>query len=227
MKKIKRYKGVSLVEMLITIVIVTVVVLLASITLTTLIRTSAVTTARTTARQESEFVMELVRRNLRNSHNEDIKLYNVTNRFYDENTGKLTDSGTIAGYSTPVGEGTVANEIHFRPNGYNRWVCIGYFPLTSDNSKGYFLKSSYPDNATPASCFDSSNTEYSQNAIVLNSSEVYGSKLDISYYDTPNGNKLMTVAVQMESIYDMSFSKNVKPVYYKQALISTQKLTWE
>lgn len=225
--KIKRYKGVSLVEMLITIVILTTVMLLVTVTLTTLIRTSAVTNARTTARQESEFVLELIRRNIRNSHTEDIIIYNVANRAFNETTGKLEDTGAVTGYSTPALEGAVGNVIHFRPNGYHRWICIGYFPKTDDAEKGYFVKSSYSNNDTPSECLNGNNSEYSQNALVLNSKEVYGSQFDISYYSTPNGNKLMTIAVTMASIYDMSFSRNVKPVYYKQALISTQKLTWE
>lgn len=224
---IKKYKGVSLVEMLITIVIITVVMLLVSVVLTTLIRTSAVTNARTTARQESEFVMELIRRNIRNSHTSDIVLYNVTNRAFNESENKVVDTGVVNGYSTAVIEGGNANVIHFRPNGYDRWVCIGYFPLTTDPTKGYIVKSSYPNNTTPSNCFNGNDPEYAQNALILNSSEVYADQFNIVYYNSSDGNKLMTVNISMKSIRDMSFSRNVKPTYFKQALISTQKLTWE
>lgn len=223
----KRYKGISLIEMLLTLVIITVVILLVSVVLTTLIRVSAVSNARTTARQESEFVLEVVRRNIRNSHNEDIVVYNVANRKFNETTGKVEDTGIVSGYDLPVVQGVNGNVIHFRPNGYHRWICIGFFPTTTDNTKGYIVKSSYPDNFTPKECLNGNNAEYSQNALILNSSEVYASIFNIMYYDTPNRNKLMTVAVSMKSIRDMSFSRNVKPEYFKQALISTQKLTWE
>ncbi|MCC7290058.1 prepilin-type N-terminal cleavage/methylation domain-containing protein [bacterium] len=223
----RKYEGLSLVEMLITIVIITTVVLMASITLTTLIRTSAVTSARTTARQESEFVIELVRRSIRNSHTDDIRFYNVSGRLYDESMSKIINSGTVQGYDQAVGEGLSSSEIHFRPSGYNRWVCIGYFPTLSDQTKGYILKSSYPDNIAPASCFDSDNIEYMQNAVVLNNSEVFADQFEMHHYSTPSGNVLITIAIEMKSKYEMSFSKNVQPAYYKQALVATQKLTWE
>ncbi len=225
--KLKKYKGVSLIEMLITIVILTVVMLLVSVVLTTLIRTAAVTNARTTSRQESEFVIEILRKNIRNSHTDDMVLYSVSNRAFDEEQGKVIDTGLVSGYSTPVAEGTEANVVHFRPNGYHRWVCIGYFPLSTDPTKGYVVKSSYPDNVTPSECFNSNNTQYQQNALILNSSEVYASGFGMRYYSSPSGNKLVTIDLTMKSIRDMSFSKNVKPEYYKQALVSTQKLTWE
>lgn len=225
--KIKTYEGVSLIEMLITIVILTVVILLASITLTTLIKTSAVTSARSTARQESEFVIELIRRNVRNSNASDVLLYNVDSRKFNETSGKVEGDVVQQSYVNPVAEGEIANEIHFRPYGYHRWICVGYYPLTTDSTKGYIVKSSFPDNNTPASCMDSLNQEYLQNAVILNSNEVYAKQFSLQQYLTPSGNLLITTSVEMTSIYEMSFAKTVKPTFYKQALISTQKLTWE
>lgn len=229
MKKwsLKRFEGVSLIEMLITISIITSVILVSSVTLNTLIKASAVSNARTTTRQESEFVLELVRRNVRNSSASDIVIYDTTGREFNESLGKLEDDVSVTGYSTGISEGNIGNEIHFRPSGYSRWVCIGYFPLTNNPAKGFVVKSSYPDNQNPASCLDSANQEYQQNAVVLNSTSVYASLFELIYYTTSDGNILVTLALQMESKYQMSFSKNIKPVFYKQTLVSTQKLTWE
>lgn len=230
-----KYEGVSLVEMLITLVIITVVMLLAMITLTTLIRTSAVINARTTARQESEFVIELLRRSIRNSDSSDIFIYNVQNRYYDEALGAVINSGVVSGYDAPLDEGTNGTEIQFRPSGYDRWICIGYFPVKDKAGAGYIVKSSMEDNSNPSGCLDSGSsgggqavsTNYAQNAVVLNSSEVYVDQFTLSYYGTTSDNLLINVAVKMKSIYPMSFSKNLEPAYFKQSIISTQKLTWE
>jgi len=61
-----KYEGFSLVEMLITIVILGMVMLIASVTLTTLIKISTVSSNKTRVRNETEFVLELVRRTVRN-----------------------------------------------------------------------------------------------------------------------------------------------------------------
>lgn len=225
LKNIK-YEGLSLVEMLITLVILTVVILLASTTLTTLIKTSAVTSARSIARQESEFITEFLRRSIRNSHYSDVILYNVSGRTYNEETQKV-EGASYSGYAAPITEGSVGNEIHFRPFGYERWICIGYFPKSSDSTKGYIVKSSYTDNNSPAECFNSSNPEYLQNAVILNSSEIYVNIFELMHYTTPSKNLLITVNVETESIYEMSFARKIKPRFFSQSLISTQKLTWE
>lgn len=222
----KKYKGLSLIEMLITLAILTVVILLASTTLTTLIKTSAVTSARSIARQESEFITEFLRRSIRNSHYSDVILYNVSGRTYNDETQRV-EGTNYSGYTSPLAEGSIGNEIHFRPFGYERWICIAYFPKSTDSTKGFIVKSSYPDNNSPQECFNSSNSEYLQNAIVLNSPEIYVNLFELTHYTTPSKNLLITVNVETESIYEMSFAKNIKPRFFSQSLISTQKLTWE
>lgn len=228
-KKIEEqnYEGVSLIEMIITIAIITAVVLVSSVTLNTLIKTSAISSAKTTTRQESEFVLELVRRNVRNSSEKDIYFYKTEGREFNETSDKLVDDVNVTGYTTPVSEGSLANEVHFRPSGYTRWVCIGYFPTTTNDTRGYIVKSSYPDNQNPTSCLDGTDAQYAQNSVILNSSSVYATLFDLVYYTTSDSNILVTLALQMESKYQMSFAKEIKPVFYKQTLVSTQKLTWE
>ena len=62
----KIYEGFSLVEMLLTMIIIGFVFLLVSTVLSTLIKVSTISTAKTTVRSESEFILELIRRNVRN-----------------------------------------------------------------------------------------------------------------------------------------------------------------
>jgi hypothetical protein len=224
----KRYEGLSLVETLLTIVIITTVMLLASVTLTTLIKASAVSAARTTAREESEFILELLRRTIRNSHNDDILLYNVSGRAFDEDSGVVVADGDIGGYEVSLNEAQVGNEIHFRPTGFDRWVCLGFFPGQEDPEIGYLLKSSSLSLDDPASCFDSATESYEQNAVVLNSTSIDVNYLEFEYFNTQGNNVLMTIEVEVEPTeWSEQFTGPVTPTYFKQAVVSTQKLSWE
>lgn len=224
----KRYEGLSLVETLLTIVIITTVMLLASVTLTTLIKASAVSAARTTAREESEFILELLRRTVRNSHNDDILLYNVSGRAFDEGDGVVVADGEIGGYEVALNEGQVGNEVHFRPTGFDRWVCIGFFPGLENADTGYLLKSSTLSLEDPSSCFDSSSEAYGQNTVVLNSSSIDVNFLEFEYFNTQGNNVLMTIEVEVEPTqWSEQFTGPVTPTYFKQAVVSTQKLSWE
>ena len=71
-----KYEGFSLIEMLITIVIIGMVMLISSVTLTSLIKVSTVSSNKIRARNESEFVLELVRRTVRNSDPSDVYIFN-------------------------------------------------------------------------------------------------------------------------------------------------------
>jgi hypothetical protein len=225
----KKYEGLSLVETLLTIVIITTVMLLASVTLTTLIKASAVSAARTTAREESEFVLELLRRTIRNSHNDDIYLYSVSGRAFDEGDGEVVgDGGPVSGYEVALNEGQLGNEIHFRPTGFDRWVCLGFFPGLEDPDRGYLLKSSTLSLSDPASCFDSSADTYKQNTIVLNSDSIDVNLFQMQYYLTQGSNVLMTIDVEVEPTnWSENFTGPITPTYFKQAVVSTQKLDWE
>ncbi|MCK9369048.1 prepilin-type N-terminal cleavage/methylation domain-containing protein [Candidatus Dojkabacteria bacterium] len=222
----RKYKGVSLVEMLITIVILSVIMILTTTTLTTLIKVSAAANGRSMSRDDSEFVIELIRRSVRNSYADDVYIYNVSGRTYDTTTKKIV-SENVSGYTTPVAQGAVGNEIHFRPTGYSRWICIAYFPTETDASIGYIVKSSTVDNATPSSCFDSTNPQYLQYAMVLNSDDVYAEFLNFQMYKTAENNLRVISSIKMKPALMPKKMGNITPEYFKQALITSEKLTWE
>jgi hypothetical protein len=202
--------------------------LLASVTLTTLIKASAVSAARTTSREESEFVLELLRRTVRNSHNDDIYIYSVSGRAFAEDSGEVEASGAVSGYEAALNEGQLGNEIHFRPTGFDRWVCIGFFPGLENEDTGYLLKTSSSTLSDPASCFDSSTQAYKQNTIVLNSQAIDVNLFEMQYFNTQGNNVLMTVDVEVEPTdWSENFTGPVTPTYFKQAVVSTQKLSWE
>lgn len=227
MRTIKRYKGVSLIEMLITIVIIAIVLLLAATTLTTLIRVSSISAGRAMARDETEFVIELIRRNIRNTHTEDVFIYNVSGRTFNEDTGKPENLGGVNGYAAPVADGSAGTEIHFRPSGYHRWICIGYFPTTSDATRGYVVKSSYSDNADPSLCLSGASSQYTQYGMVLNSSEVKVNLFSLVMYRVSESNIRILTEVEMEPVRALVAGKDFTAKYYKQALITSEKLTWE
>lgn len=226
-KRIKKYKGLSLIEMLISIFIIATVMLLSAVTLTTLIRASTISAQRTTAREESEFILELLRRNVRNSDTEDIQIFTTSGRAYNEDNGLVEASGEILGYGQKNDEGVPGNEIHFRPTGFQRWVCVGFFPGKDNPSIGYILKSSSLEHEDPKDCFDSLLPDYVQNTVILNSEEIDINSLSVSYFNTIGQNILMTMDLEVEPIHWISGTGNIKPKYFKQSVVSTQKLTWE
>jgi len=72
----KKYEGFSLIEMLLTIAIISFVMTISAAVLSTLIRVSTSSSNKIRARNESEFVLELVRRTVRNSNPKDIRIFN-------------------------------------------------------------------------------------------------------------------------------------------------------
>ncbi|KKR06219.1 MAG: hypothetical protein UT34_C0001G0259 [candidate division WS6 bacterium GW2011_GWF2_39_15] len=226
LRRSKQYSGVSLIEVLITMVIIGVVMILVSITLTTMIRTSIISTSRTATREESEFILELLRKTIRNSNTEDLRIYNVGGRAYNNTTGMTIDS-SLTGYESTVTDGVSGTEIHFRPVGYGKWICVGFFPDYSDNTRGYVLKSVRQDLETSSDCFNSATSEYSQNTILLNSEDVDVNSLSLVFFPTYDENYLLTIDLDMEPIHWIANSDSIKPNYFKQTVVSTQKLTWE
>ncbi|MBI2356510.1 type II secretion system protein [Candidatus Dojkabacteria bacterium] len=226
MKMIKKYNAVSLVEMLITMVILGIVMILVSITLSTMIRTSIISTSRTTTREESEFILELLRKTVRNSNAEEIFLYQVSGRMYDKASERTVDSG-LAGYDTPITSDQTGTEIHFRPVGYNKWVCIGFFPDSEDPERGYILKSIRQDLEVASECFNGQSSFYTINTLVLNSEDVDVNSLSMQFFNTYDSNYLITIDLEMEPVHWVANSGSIKPGYFKQTVVSTQKLTWE
>lgn len=222
----KIYEGFSLIEMLVTMVIIGFVFLLVAVTLSTLIRVSSISTAKTTVRNDSEIILELIRRNVRNSNIGDVLVYNSEGRTYD---GEVIVEDAVYGFDTPLQAGEAGNEIHFRPNGYSRWVCIGFFPDTNDPEMGYILKSSSDEmsSSSHSSCFNPEGTSYQRYAIQLNSSEVDINSFAVRYIESTYDNYIIIADIKAQSVYwyegsGKIFNREVN----RQVVVSTEGLTW-
>lgn len=232
-RKKEKYEGFSLVEMLITIVIMGVVMLTASTTLTTLIKISTVSSNKTRVRSESEFVLELVRRTVRNSNPSDVYIFNSSAvREYDpEENVVINSDGSILSpavtlvYENPLGENEVGNEIHFRPYGYDSWICIGYFLSTNDDGMGYILKTSAQSlQDQQETCFDEDTIKY---VIALNSEVVNIKSFDIAYTILEDSNYLIRFDIEAEPTqWYLAEGAPVKKTVHRQAVVSTEGIIW-
>ena len=181
-----------------------------AVSLSTLVKVSSVSTAKTRVRNESEFVLELVRRTVRNSNPEDVYIYDsLSTREFNPTTGRVdavnanTDFVTL--YSKMIGANTDGNEIHFRPYGYDKWICIGFFYSTESEADengvrhGYILKTT-KDSLQNAheSCFASGRAN--QNYIILNSATVAINDFNIAYTETTTNDYLIRFDLEAESL---------------------------
>jgi prepilin-type N-terminal cleavage/methylation domain-containing protein len=250
----KKLKAFSMVEMLITLAIMAIVMLIATQTLTTVFKVSTMTKLKTVTRNEIGFAVELTERLLANSNVVDVKIYDVSNtttdpidddyendvRYYNEDTGGIYTelaSGEIeAIYTDDLSTADVGNEIHIRPYGYSLWVCLGYFHGYSDgevNSNGYFLKrtvTSFPDGYGHESCFDTSAEGPSlveSPILVLNSDDVNVNDFRVSYIKSSDINNVFYIDLVMEPTHWVPGDQsNIEKAIYRQAIITTQGLTW-
>lgn len=223
----KKYKALSLIEMLITIVIISAVMLLCGIILNTLIRVSAVADARTTARQESEFILQYLEKSLRNSETTEILIFAPTGRAYDATKDEVVSVGNVTGYDQPLLTGVAGTEIHFRPIGYKNWVCLGMFKDKDNPNLGYIIKSTASQLDNNADCFDNTRSDYKLNTFVLTSSDIDVDQLNMTYNPTFGSNFIITVDLTMEPLHWVDNSEGLKPTYFKQTVISTQRLSWQ
>jgi len=226
----EKYEGFSLVEMLITIVIMGVVMLTASSTLTTLIKISTVSSNKTRVRAESEFVLELVRRTVRNSNPSDVYIFDSLGvRKYDPVTNVVVNSDgnpqSVAVAQAYANSGTEGNEIHFRPYGYESWICIAYFQSTADDGMGYILKTSAPNLLNKQStCFEDDVSKY---VIALNSEIVNIKSFDIAYTVLKDANYLIRFDIEAEPTqWYLAEGAPVKKIVHRQAVVSTEGILW-
>lgn len=229
----KRYSGFSLVEMLITVLIIGMVMLIASVTLTTLVKISTVSSNKTRTRNETEFVLELVRRTVRNSNPSDVFVYETEDaRSYNSETEVVENRPEIVDisneYTNGLGVGEVGNEIHFRPYGYTNWICIAFFRETGNDERGYILKTSTQDLFNQhENCFDSTLSNYTKYTIMLNSDYVDINSFDISYTETTGGNYLFRFSLSAEPVdWYLAPGAPIKREIIRQAVVSTGGLMW-
>lgn len=232
--KSEKYEGFSLVEMLITIVIMGMVMLIASITLTTLIKISTVSSNKTRVRNETEFVLELVRRTVRNSNPADVMIYNsIDARMYDSEDDVVKNNPSIpdiaAIYTTPLGENITGNEIHLKPYGYTNWICIGFFrDMNPESEMGYVIKTSTQDLwGNAEKCFDGTTEDYRMYTIGLNSEEVDINSFNIAYIESTGGNYIIRFDLSAQPIsWYLGEGAPVNREVFRQAVVSTEGLNW-
>lgn len=230
MKKNKeeKYEGFTLVEMLLTIVIIGIVMLISMTTLTTLIKTSTVSSNKTKARNESEYVLELIRRSVRNSNPSDVFIYNSRNaRVFNKNTNSIVGTGVSPAtvYGSNLAENQIGNEIHFRPFGSNSWVCIGYFKAVG-SPNGYVVKTTAEDLlGKHETCFDANRKN--SYFIVLNSDYVLMNNFQIAYTKTADENYLIRFDIEAEPrFWYLSKNAPVTKKVLRQAVVKTGGLIW-
>lgn len=226
----KKYKGFSLVEMLLTIGILGIIMLLVASTLTTLIKVSSVSNSKNQARNDVNFIMELMNRSLGNSNVGDITLYqSLEVRHFNDESLSLENAPAGVGevYSNPsLLVGIPANEIHVRSYGYNVWTCIGYFKDTEDENRGYLLKTTMYNLESHAECF---NPEREGSYVsVLHNASVSVSAFSVEYLIVgDDADNLFIINATVEPLnwperFGLSINKNIT----RQTTVSSQGLTW-
>lgn len=223
----KKYKGFSLVEMLLTIGILGIITLLVASTLTTLIKVSMVSNAKSQARNDINFITELMQRSLGNSNVGDISMYNSsTVRFFNRNTMTIEQQQLGTTYQNPtLLPNTPSNEIHVRSYGYDVWSCIGYFKDSDPERRnyGYLLKTSRFSMGDHSECFSPGSY-----ISVLHSYEVNISEFNVQYLvvGDDNDNMFIINTVAQPIFWPQSFKVPVNRDITRQTTVSTQGLTW-
>lgn len=228
---IKKYKGFSLVEMLLTIGILGIITLLVASTLTTLIKVSMVSNAKSQARNDVNFITELMQRSLGNSNVGDISMYNSSAvRFFNRETMEIEELPLGTTYQDPtLLPNTPSNEIHVRSYGYDVWSCIGYFkdadPERRENY-GYLLKTSRFSMGDHSECFSPNLTD--SYISVLHNYEVNISDFNVEYLvvGDDNDNMFIINTVAQPIFWPQSFKVPVNRDITRQTTVSTQGLTW-
>jgi len=227
----KKYKGFSLIELLLTMMILTIIMLLVATTLNTVIKVSNTTNSKNTARSNMGYIMDFMSRALTNAELADIYLFNSSGiRFLGEGVG-----GQLSIISSPIGgvynNGELGdlprsgNEIHIKLYGYDDWTCIGYFKDVNSSSYGYLVRTVYEGDMGEdhSSCFDA-------DAIItpMHSFMVDVSEFGIDYVVVGDGqNRMFLLNAELRPLYwPVGDTFPVTREVTRQAVVSTQALTW-
>jgi prepilin-type N-terminal cleavage/methylation domain-containing protein len=229
----EKYEGFSLVEMLITIAIMGTVMIISSTVLSTLIRVSTVSSNKIRARNESEFVLELLRRTIRNSDPSDVYVFRShvaegsgEARTYDPENDVVKGAVDEAVYANGLPEGEVGNEIQFRPYGFSNWLCLGFFRDFTDPEKGYILwTSGYDLRDNHESCFAPDNP--SSYLMLLNSDYINIKDFGISYMESADGNYIITFDILSEPMnWYLGPRAIINREVYRKGVVSTEGIVW-
>lgn len=235
-KREAKYEAFSLIEMLITIIILGFILITCALVLTTLIKVSTVSTNKTRVRTESEYMQELLKRTIRTTDPANARLYNsLGSRQYDPSSSKITTSDSLQVYDNSLKENQIGNEIHLKPFGSNKWLCVGFFYEVGNKKesdgvtpKGYVIKTTMDDAeySTASDCFNPSKNK-SHNYIVLNSRFVNVSKMEVLYTETEDNNKEFILNLHSDAIY-WYFAKGapLSREILRQSIVKTEGIMW-
>ena len=226
----RKYKGFSLIELLLTTMILAVIMLLVATTLNTVIKVSNTTNSKNTARANMEYLMDYISRALTNSELGDIYMFNSINvRVLGESGGQLAilPSGNIGNTYLDGKLGDVeleGNEIHIKLYGYNDWTCIGYFKDES-GEYGYLVRTVYEDDMAGdhSVCFG-------ENAVVT---PMHSFMIDVPSFSLDylvmgdQENRMFLINSTLRPLYwPVADTFPVNRDVTRQAVVSTQALTW-
>ncbi len=225
----KYYKATSLAEMMIVMVIFSIIFFLIASVINVILKTSYIVTGRVLSREESVYILEMFKRNLRNANPEDIYVYNVSGVSVDLDNMQMVGSVNQNYSNLIVSNGESGNQVHVKPFYSSRWICFGIFPLSTDHKKSVLLKTSTDldlDSVGHDKCFNSSRDDFLENTVILNSSLVNVSSLSIIPFQEPN-NVYFAITTHVEPLYWASgISSTLRPDFIKTIVVSTRKLTY-
>jgi prepilin-type N-terminal cleavage/methylation domain-containing protein len=239
MKKFnKKYEAFSLVEMLITISIMGMVMLISSSVLTSLIKVSTVASNKIRARNESEFVLELMRRTIRNSDPSEVYIFKsnvaigaMPGRKFDPEEQTVTGNVAEEVYAQKNEEGEPGNEIHFRPYGFRDWICLGFFKSTEetedeDEERGYIVWTSGEDlTGQHETCFAQGGQD--NYTMVLNSEYINIKNFEVSYVQSSDGNYIISFEILSEPLrWYLGAQSPINREILRQATVSTEGVVW-
>ncbi len=226
-----KYSGLSLIEMLITLVIISIILVVTSSTLVALIKASAISSARALSRDESEFVLELLERELKNADalSNNVIIYNTPNTATGLRHIDFTDSSIVGKFVEntilPVAPGGAGNEIHIKSNRYdNVWICMAFIKGMKDGQEvGVIVRREVTgyDSSPGIDCIG----EGEDDIVFVSSEEVDVELLEIRSYSIDTRNTTFIIDLTLKPVYWIPGKQSkIKPEYFRQLIVRTGKL---
>lgn len=252
-KRLKKYKGFSLVEMLFTMILLTTIMLMVASTLNTVIKVSQTTNSKNQARADMTYIMDYIERVFANTELSDIYVFN-SSRIRNISVDGVTEPEVVTDPGFPDlsivynaaakvenieagSEPEVINEVHVKLYGYSDWTCIGFFKDITPSQEidedgnpreyGYLVRAVHPSNDVGEfdheKCFGDDAT-----IVPLHSFMVDVSDFSIEYIKfTDDKNSMFIVNATVEPLFwPMRNTSVMTKKVTRQSVISTQALTW-
>ena len=232
MRNLKRkYRGFSLIELLLTTMILCVIMLLVATTLNTVIKVSNTTNSKNTARSNVSYIMDFVSRALSNAELLDVYMFNSRSvrGIGQGHTGSIAvvPTGNVSSaYSDgELGDTDLSdyNEIHIKLYGYDEWVCIGHF--RDAKGYGYLVRTVYEEDmgGDHSLCFGESSMVTPMHSFMI---DVPTFNLD--YLVVGDGsNRMFVIDATLRPLYwPMKNTSLVTQDVSRQSVVSTEALTW-